>query len=232
MRRHFYLQGTIMKRSQKQEHEKHVRRIYSQLNKLRKAQQNLGWIELDKPVYLGYIKQFVLRDDVSRRSDAKVYQAILEKINDFATCKTKDFMVKEWKTKKKVPVKHKLKSLSKKEFNKLPSNQQKHFHSDYDHKKKEWRYSFTLDYMFVPKVDKHYAYKVREYDAALEKQEDELYNYIEKNNLWPAINKAMGWKSKCGWDRKEQNDRDNKKKRADMRDVLGELDNKIYRVKI
>jgi len=114
--------------------DRELRRMYMKLKRIEKAQRSLGWIELEKPVYLGYIKRFVLRDDISRRKDASVFEGILKHINKFITCKQKDFLRKDWKTKKKVPIEHNLKRLSKKIFNTLPTNQQKHFFATYDNK--------------------------------------------------------------------------------------------------
>tara|TARA_R110002020_G_scaffold123630_1_gene280357 strand:+ start:2387 stop:3076 length:690 start_codon:yes stop_codon:yes gene_type:complete len=221
------------KKTKRDTEDRELRRLYTKLRKIYKAQRELGWIELDKPIYLGYAKGFVLRDDISRRKDAQVFEDILKHINTFVTCKNKDFMAKPWNSKKKEPIPHTLSTLSKKVYNKLPTNQQKHFYHYYSHKKKEWVYKFTNDYYFVPKIEKNYAYKVREHDADLDAQEAEIDNYIQNNNLWPKIGKVMGWKTHndgWGYEGKEKIMKD--KKRSDLRDVLGEIDQKIHRIKI
>ena len=218
------------KRDKYEADERELRRLYQKYISIDKAINNLGWLDLDKPVYLGYIKRFVLRDDISRRKDANVFEGILKCINDFAVCKKKDFLKKDWKTKKKVPIQHSLKHLGKKQFNKLPTNQQKHFSADYDHKDRCWKYRFILNYYFVPKIDKHYAYRVRVFDADLVKQSAEIQRHIETNNLWPKISKLMGWSSRTGWDRNYELSVDNKAKTSARRDVLGEIDQRVYKV--
>ncbi len=220
------------KRDKYEAEERELRRLYQEYTSIGKAIMDLGWLDLDKPIYLGYIKHFVLRDDISRRKDANVFNEILKSINDFATCKNKDFMVREWKTKKKVPISHKLKSLSKKQFNKLPTNQQKHFSADYDYKNSCWKYRFVCDYYYVAKIDKHYAYKVRVFDADLEKRSDEINRHFETNNLWPKINKLMGWSNHCAWDRVSELKADHKAKECAKREVLGEIDQRIYKVRV
>jgi hypothetical protein len=218
------------KRDKHEDDDRELRRLYQKYKSIDKAINNLGWLDLDKPVYLGYIKQFVLRDDISRRKDANVFEGILKSINDFATCKNKDFLRKEWSTKKKVPISHKLKALNKKQFNKLPTNQQKHFSEVYDYKNSCWKYRFIHDYYFVPKIDKHYAYKVRVFDSDLEQQSAEIERHFETNNLWPKINKLMGWSNKGGWDRVYESSAGNKAKARARRDVLGEIDQRVYKV--
>jgi len=218
------------KRDKHEVDDRELRRLYQKYKSINKAISNLGWLDLDKPVYLGYIKQFVLRDDISRRKDANVFEGILKHINEFTTCRNKDFLRKEWNSKKKVPISHNLNSLSKKQFNKLPTNQQKHFSEAYDYKNNCWKYRFIHDYYFVPKIDKHYAYKVRVFDSELEQQSDEIERHFENNNLWPKINKLMGWSNQNNWDR-DYNERAGRK--ADKfvrREVLGEIDQRVYKV--
>ena len=220
------------KRDKHETEERELRRLYQKYISIGKAINNLGWLDLDKPIYLGYIKQFVLRDDISRRKDASIFEGILKSINDFSTCKNKDFMAKEWKTKKKVPISHNLKYLTKKKFNKLPTNQQKHFSAAYDHKHSCWKYRFVLSYYFVPKIDKNYAYRIRVFDADLERQSDEIERHIETNNLWPKINKLLGRSNSCGWDRCYETVADHKAKESAKREVLGEIDQRVYKIRI
>jgi len=54
------------------------------------AMRNLGSIKLDKPLRHGYYTHLILRDDISRRKDAKVFQEIIEKcrVNIWGTNKT------------------------------------------------------------------------------------------------------------------------------------------------
>jgi hypothetical protein len=218
-----------IKEAEKQE----LRRLYMELRRIHDAKwRNANWIELEKPLFIGYIKTFALRDDVTRRKDAKDFKDILKLINTSVTCKDKTFTKKDWKTKKKVPIVHVLKKLTKKEYNKLPDKIKRNFNYWYSEKKKAWVYEYMYPYYFVPVVNKHYAYKVREHLPELDKQEAEIENYIQTNNLWPKLNKIFGWSRYCGWDRTDYDMHQRKKKREILREVLGSLDNRVYRVKI
>lgn len=55
-----------------------VRRIQNELWLLRRARANPGQVPLEKPIRNGWFKHLTLRDDISRREDAKVFQEILD----------------------------------------------------------------------------------------------------------------------------------------------------------
>jgi len=185
---------------------------YLELKKIWDAQRALGWIELDKPHFLGYIKSFVLRDDITRRKDVAVFEGVLKAINNFVVCKDKSFTQKDWQSKKKVAMTLGLKRLNKKEFNKLTDKQKRLFREYYSHKRHCWVYEFVDTHYFVTKVEKHWAHKVREYDADLAKREGEIEHYIDSHNMWPRINKVMGWRRRSSWDRCDIGLRKNKEK--------------------
>jgi len=57
---------------------KEVKSIEKEINNLFNAQQNLGSYLLDKPVHKGCFKHLILRDDISRRKDAFIFQNIID----------------------------------------------------------------------------------------------------------------------------------------------------------
>lgn len=216
----------------KRDEENRVRNLHSELKKVWDARANLNWIELDKPYFLGYIKRFRLRDDCKRRKDAAVYENILSKINSKVKCKNKTFVAKDWKTGKKVDIFPTLKRLGKKEYNKLTQKEQRLFREYYSHKHCCWLYEFTESHYFETCIDKNYAYKVREHDAVLDRRESELNNKIDRENLWPMINRMNGYGNSRIWDKLDKQRRINKEKRIEYIEVLGSLDKKIYKIKL
>lgn len=58
---------------------KELRALLNEQQRLWQAQANLGYIVLEKPIRHGWYKHLVLRDDVSRRSDAHIFQEILDR---------------------------------------------------------------------------------------------------------------------------------------------------------
>jgi hypothetical protein len=64
------------------------------------AIRNQGYIELEKPIPHGYDAQWVLRDDILRRSDASAYQEALDACSRSIWSKDKSFKTKDYKTKK------------------------------------------------------------------------------------------------------------------------------------
>jgi hypothetical protein len=224
--------GRLEKKYNKKDESKEVKRLFREWRRVQEAQRNLNWIELEKPIFLGYIKRFKLREDVAKRKDAHIFVNILEKINNHKTCKNKEFIGREWKTGKKVPVVVTLKKINKKEFNKLSKGEQKYFREYYSHKAREWRYEFTQSHFYETYIEKHYAYKVKEHDAVLAKKERELANKFERDNLWAKLRKHVGFEGSTAWDKISKQQENNKKKRTALREVLGSIDNKIYRVKI
>jgi hypothetical protein len=58
--------------------------IWYQLGKIQQ-------IKLDKPIFKGWKKRYVLRDDVKRRDDAHKIQEVLDRVNTTVYCNNKDF---------------------------------------------------------------------------------------------------------------------------------------------
>ncbi len=57
--------------------EKEFKLLTKELSNLYEAKRGLGVIKLDKPIRNGWVKHLALRDDISRRKDASVFQEIV-----------------------------------------------------------------------------------------------------------------------------------------------------------
>lgn len=186
------------------EEEKDLIKKYNRLNEVRDMISNLGYKELDKPIRWGYDKFFILRADVAKRKDAKFIQSLLDMVNTPTFSRKKDFICKDWRTKKYIVMKHELDLLSHHNYNKLSEKEQSHF---VKHRKPDWRgiwytagFELSLPpYYFVEKIKSHWVYKVKITDSELESEEGEIEHYFESHNSWIKLNKIFGWSYSDDW---------------------------------
>src|SRR4051812_22386291 len=73
--------------------DKQLLRMHYEYNALWASYTNRGYVQLDTPVLKGYVRFFVLRDDVARSKDAGFYQGMLDQINTRMYCAEKSFRV-------------------------------------------------------------------------------------------------------------------------------------------
>jgi hypothetical protein len=75
--------------------QKHLLSLYRQLRESwDDTDSEENWVLLPEPVQRGWVKTFVLRDDVQRRNDAALLLQILSWINSTAACRTRKFRTK------------------------------------------------------------------------------------------------------------------------------------------
>lgn len=194
---------TFTKRQQvrwdKKVQERALRKLNEELQDLYVAKRNLGQIELEAPVFIGYERVFMLRADIARRQDAKLFEAILKIINTKVFCKKKTFLSKEWRTGRWKPMAQSTKRLTERDYEKLPESLKKWFRLFYSYKHKKWLYEFTEEYMFTYKISKAYRTHAQILDTDLETRMAEVYHYIERNHLWGKIDKIYGNRHYRGW---------------------------------
>lgn len=173
--------------------EKSYKKLSRQLQELYDAKYSKGYITLETPRRCGWKKYFILRDDISNRSDAHIFRCILDRINDTVYSRDINFLTKDWKTGKYVPIEHKLKILSLNEYNNLDDVSKKYFYKS-TFKIKIWNternvigYCFRYDWMFVEKIAKHYITKLPILDNEIESRIKELENYIRSHNLYSKL---------------------------------------------
>jgi hypothetical protein len=61
--------------------DQHLRSLEREVNRLRQAQDNAPLVPLEHPYQRGWVKTYVLREDVWRRPDTDVFRAVLKLIN-------------------------------------------------------------------------------------------------------------------------------------------------------
>lgn len=154
------------------------------------AQRDLGWIELETPIFIGYRAKLEPRQDIQNRDDAWVFWDISKNLSttEFAR-KIEHF---HWNVKKKrnwfVEMKKPhIKSISESVYNSIPPQIQKYFKLD------EHYYRYPCYYCDVPNFyweivyEKEYRTKVRRIDSDLKKEESEIrrridFDFYNENN--------------------------------------------------
>lgn len=146
------------------------------------AQRNLGWIELDEPLFDGYSCKFILRDDIARRDDADIYQFFIDKLGVPVRSRKKNFIHKD-RNGRKYHLRPYFKRVSPRQYDEFPPRIQKHLHVDYDTDHMVLgRYSYRVGvprFFFEVKRSKVYVTKVQLYDADLKKEEADLEKQLK-----------------------------------------------------
>lgn len=180
--------------------EKDLMRLYRRQHQLYNNMAALGYEELTVPIRKGYEKKFILRADIARNKKAPFFKALLAMVNTPILSRDREFMKKDYKTKKSVPMKHELDVISVKEYVLLTPRQQKYFSKDHYF---NWMQQYTLrgyvlnlpPWYFSTKVSPHYICKVKITNVEMEQEYDEIQDYFSTNNLWCKIDNILGVKS-------------------------------------
>ena len=106
---------------------KETRKLARRLHSIGQVKRSTPKIKLDNPIRHGWARTFVLREDLKWRSDAKVLQRQLERINTTEVCMRKDFLRRDYETKKMVPIEQELRFLNKHQYEDLPELEKKLF---------------------------------------------------------------------------------------------------------
>jgi hypothetical protein len=193
-----------MRRDAKTEREKELLKLnreYANLWKAKYSGEAGHYVELEEPYQQGWERYFVLRDDAKNRRDAHVLNKLLDILNVTIHCHRRDFMTKDWRTGKWVPITQTIKTLDVGSWKKLNERERSYFSGswecvgkDWHTKEKRWefRYHFHYPEYFVFRVEPLYVTHQWIPNSDWETKHAELYHYICNNNLWPKINKALG----------------------------------------
>lgn len=96
--------GRRRKRDARKQYDKQLLQYNRKRKELWQAWRNRGYTELTPPVMKGYIRCFVLRDDVARSRDGDFFLELLKKINTYDYSHRKDFKVKKRRRGRKIHV--------------------------------------------------------------------------------------------------------------------------------
>jgi hypothetical protein len=159
-------------------------------------------VTLEKPYQRGWMRQFILRDDIRRSDKFEFYQTLLDKIN--TTWYHPDRSFKRRKIRKRRYV-YEEKQQTLQEFDQHEFHSNKLNLSDAEKRcfylKETWNnrynrwettYACTETWRFVLTIKPHIIYKKKPVDELLEQELSEINKYIDWNNLQPRISKLHG----------------------------------------
>ena len=188
-----------MRRNKKFYEEKELRRLYEDYRKRRKERFQHGeWVKIE-PYQRGWLRYYVLRDDIARRQDADRIQTALDLINSTQYHRTKDFLRRNRETKKMEPIPHFLKRLDADERKDLPEDILCYFTPRWEvinrwgRKAEVIRWGISHDYWFVHEVEPNMISEQWIPDPVWAQRLGELENKIQTNHLWPKFAKIHGW---------------------------------------
>lgn len=181
--------------------------MYRRKLRLIEARRAYNWVELEKPERHGYKKTFEVREDIAKGfpNMLPVLKDILKLCNYEITSRDKKFLRRDYKTKKMVPVEHKLKYIMPREWEKLPSDKHRSlFKLEYMHTlagKPFQAYVVDDQWMFVSKIRPYYITHRLVLDPKLDSELKEIENKIERNYLWPQLANefSWSWKPRNSW---------------------------------
>jgi hypothetical protein len=200
-------------RRDKAKAEKDLISTYRRYMRLMRAKRSMRLVELEKPVRSGYKRYFVLREDVAKSREANIYRGLLKYLQNTQYSRDKKFQYKDYKTKKMLPMQHFTKPIDHKTWNKivtdglLTTRQQGMFQQMWKQTNPKnpkvgyWQWVFQKEWVFAQKVEPHYKTHSLLLDPQLESEITKVSNKIERNNLWPKIDKILGRSSYGGWNR-------------------------------
>lgn len=178
------------KRALRTAYEKKLIRLHREQKAVWIAMRNLGWIPLTPPIQQGWVRSFVLREDVRRGKDAPFFEGILKKINTHLWSARKDFKKKSRKKGRKIYVDREQYLLDVRPHDffsrKFTDRERIYFYEVqrpvYGRAMYEIVYRFVEPWRFVLKVRPKLITKARMKDAALEQRYAEIENYLRVDN--------------------------------------------------
>jgi len=170
--------------------DKQLIQLHKEESCLGEQQKNLGWEPLVPPVQKGWVRSFVLREDVAKSKYADFFEEILKKINTCQYDWRKDFKRKKRKRGRKIYVVKQQAILQPYEWHFVKLNfteaEKSFFFPVYEMNQKRQlvkRYVFKEPWRFVLKIKPNIIDKVRKKDTVIESRLSEIEDYLKKNDL-------------------------------------------------
>ena len=200
------------KRIVREDHEKYLRECCDRHAELEKRRRNLPLVPLEKPYQKGYVRFFVLREDVRQGKQADFFATLLEKINTYQYADNRKFQKKKKRRRKPVYVARKQelyafnqwewqRALERGKFTEKECayfariecfNRQKDRFETYYEFTEAWRFELRVK----PNMITHY----RPVDVAIEREFAELDKIINDYNNWNIIaNIIYGHSYRYSW---------------------------------
>lgn len=192
------------KRLVKSDFDKQLIKIRKKEHFLWKTIHDLPLVPLENPYQQGWVRFFVVRDDVMRSKDGTFFQELLEKINTHMYSSTKSFVSRKKYRKSKIQHLREqlLYAIPLSQWNsnelKLSDKEKSHFTAT-----EKWsncfkryvvNYKFNEPWRYVLRIRPYMVTHRKALNADLESESARLENYIVSNNLRHRITKIKnGW---------------------------------------
>ena len=191
------------KRIVREDYEKFLRECCDRHAELEKQRRTLPLVPLEKPYQKGYVRFFVLREDVRQGKQADFFATLLEKINTYQYADNRKFQKKKKRRRKPVYVarKQELRSFSQRELERALDSGEfsvkeylyfakvECFNRPKD--RFETYYEFTEPWRFELRVKPNMITHYRPVDIAIERELAELDKIISDYKNWGIIHSKI-----------------------------------------
>ena len=191
------------KRIVREDHEKFLRECIKRQKVLFKQRRELPLVPLEKPYQKGYVRFFVLREDVRQGKQAEFFATLLEKINTYQYADTRKFQKKKKRRGKRVYIarKQELYTFSQWEWEralekgKFTQKERAYFAKiecfNRQKDRFEIHYEFTEAWRFELRVKPNMITHYRPVDIAIERELAELDKIIDDYKNWGIIHSKI-----------------------------------------
>ena len=191
------------KRIAREDHEKYLRECIKRQKALFKQRRELPLVPLEKPYQKGYVRFFVLREDVRQGKQADFFATLLEKINTYQYADTRKFQKKKKRRGKRVYIarKQELYTFSQWEWEralergKFTQKERAYFAKiecfNRQKDRFEIHYEFTEAWRFELRVKPNMITHYRPVDVAIERELAELDKIIDDYKNWGIIHSKI-----------------------------------------
>ena len=200
-----YIQGSRLrssrtrKRVAKTDYEKYLRECCDRHAELEKQKRTMPLVPLEKPYQKGYVRFFVVRDDVKRSKLGDFFENLLAKINTYQYADNRKFQKKKKRRGKRIYLPRKQELLSFRQWEwvdaiekgKLVAEECKYFMKVERYnsvcKRFEIYYEFAEPWRFELRVKPNIITHYRPLDVAIEREFAELDKIIDDHKNWGTI---------------------------------------------
>ena len=191
------------KRIAQEDHEKFLRTCIKRQKALFKQRRELPLVPLEKPYQKGYVRFFVLREDVRQGKQADFFETLLEKINTYQYADTRKFQKKKKRRGKRVYIarKQELYAFNQWEWQralergKFTEKERAYFAriECFNRQKDRFEsyYEFTEAWRFELRVKPNMITHYRPVDIAIERELAELDKIISDYKNWGIIHSKI-----------------------------------------
>jgi hypothetical protein len=204
------------KRIIKRDVEKKIRKKYKYSDQLWEMKRNIPLVPLEKPYQKGFVRFFVVRDDVKRSKDGSFFEGLLKKINTEMRSPTRKFLKKKRRRGRKiyVPREQRVANIYPHEWDNpksgLTEREKQYFirKDNYCPVRKSYKvyYEFTEPWRFILRVRPNIITHYKPLQSDLEKEIDETDSFLNRYKVRGIIHKTIygrpnPWKNKYRRDR-------------------------------